>query len=103
MTRGSQEPSLQRGRIQSCRTRGALEPSQRVWNHGTRGGARALLIREAGSEPLDTWQRQSPSYQGSGIMSHWTRGSFGVHFGWEAGSGTAGHVVARGCTPRSLS
>jgi hypothetical protein len=56
-----------------------------------------------GSEPWYMWQRRSPSYQGGGIWIRWTHGSFRAHLGWEAGSGTAGRVVAHGCMPHSLS
>jgi hypothetical protein len=53
-------PSYKGGKIWSRWTRGAPEPSQWVWSHGTRGGTGALLIMEAG-------------------RSHWTRGSFRAH------------------------
>jgi hypothetical protein len=81
-------PPLEGGRTWSCMTHGALEPSP--------SGRRGLELRY-------TWRRWSPSYQGGGIRSHWTRGSLGAHLGWEAGSGAAGHVMERGCTPCSLS
>jgi hypothetical protein len=83
-----QSPPLQGGRIRSCRTRGAPEPSP---------------TGRQGLELGYTWRRRSPSYQGCKIRSHWTHGSPGAHLAWEAMFGATGHVVAHGCTPRSLS
>jgi hypothetical protein len=38
----------------------------RAWWHRARGDTRALLHREAGLEPRDTWRHQSPSLPGGG-------------------------------------
>jgi hypothetical protein len=81
-------PPLEGGRIQSCMTHDAPEPS---------------AAGRWGLEQWYTWWRQSPSYQGGGIWSHWTYCSPGAYLGWEAGAGAAGHVTACGCTSRSLS
>jgi hypothetical protein len=79
---------LQGGRIQNCRTCGTPEPS---------------LTGRRDREPRYSWRHRSPSNQVGRIRMHWTHGSPGAHLDWEAGSGVVGHVVLRGCTPRSLS
>jgi hypothetical protein len=40
-----------------------------------RGDARALLYREAGLEPRDTWRQRSPSLPGGGPYRTWQRQS----------------------------
>jgi hypothetical protein len=60
-------------------------------------------VERWGPEPWYMWRRWSPSSQGGGVRSRWTRGNPGAHIGWEARSNTVGHVTARECMPRSLS
>jgi hypothetical protein len=60
----------------SRRTRGALEPSQRVRSHDTRGGAGALLIREVGSGAAGHMvASESTSAEGQGpvLQGTWRR------------------------------
>jgi hypothetical protein len=87
-------------------------------SHGTHGSSEALPSREVGSEatghvtvpepsragrrgpePQDAWQHRSPPELGGGVQSHGTRGNTRALPGREAGSGTMGHVVVRGCMP----
>jgi hypothetical protein len=84
-----------------------------IRSHWTHSDAGALPIREARSgatghvatpepsqlgrrdlEPLDTWKRRCPPYQGGGIRSHWTHGDTGALPIREAESGATGHVAA---------
>jgi hypothetical protein len=76
MTRDSPEPSQQGGRIQSCRTSGATEPSQWVRSHITRGGVRAFLNKEAGSGATGHMAASEPTLagrQGPVLQGTWQR------------------------------
>jgi hypothetical protein len=74
-------PPLEGGKIQSCSTRGTLEPSlggrhdpelQDLWC------TRAVPCREAGSGAARHVAHQSPTLQGGGVRSHCTCHSAGT-------------------------
>jgi hypothetical protein len=64
MTRGSPEPSQKGGKIRSCRTRGAPEPSLRVRSHGTHGDVEAHLGWEAGPRAAGHMVAPAPTSAG---------------------------------------
>jgi hypothetical protein len=90
-------------------------PEQRgVWSRGTRGNARSLSSREAGSgaaghvaapepsragrwgpESRGTWQHRNPPEQGGRVRSRRTCGCAGALSSREAGSGAVVHVAVR--------
>jgi hypothetical protein len=94
----------------------------RARSHGTRGSAGAYLDREArpgaekhvaapelnstrrrGLGPRATWQHRSSPKQGGEVRGRGTRGGSGAHLCREVWSEGTTCVVARGCTPCSLS
>jgi hypothetical protein len=94
----------------------------RAQSHGTCGSTGAHIVREArygaeghmvaseltllgrqGSELRDMWQRWSSPQQGGEVRGRGIRGSAEAHLCREVWSEATVYVVARGCTPCSLS
>jgi hypothetical protein len=62
-----------------------------------------ISVGKRGPELRDTWQRRSSSQQGGEVRGRGTHGGAGGHLYREVWSETTAYVVARGCTPCSLS
>jgi hypothetical protein len=80
-------------------------PSQegRARSRGTRGSTEAHISGRRGLEPRDKWQYWSSPQHGGEVQGRGTHGGTEAHLYREVWSEATAYMIARGCTPCSMS